>query len=79
MMSQAQRTAILELSAKGVSQREIAHALHLSRQADSRKEPVCVLPQEVAQVALCDPAIPGFEQSLLFPAAHLSRRHVKER
>src|SRR4051794_27734437 len=31
MLSQAQRTAILELSAKGVSKREIAHALRLSR------------------------------------------------
>jgi transposase len=31
MMSQAQRTAILELSAKGVSKREIARVLHLSR------------------------------------------------
>src|SRR5450432_4257819 len=31
MLSQAQRTAILELSAKGVSTREIAHVLRLSR------------------------------------------------
>jgi len=31
MLSQAQRTAILELSAKGVSKREIAHVLQLSR------------------------------------------------
>src|SRR3954462_3194531 len=31
MLSQAQRTAILELSAKGVSKREIAHVLRLSR------------------------------------------------
>src|ERR1035438_7327531 len=31
MLSQAQRTAILELSAKGVSKREIAHVLKLSR------------------------------------------------
>src|ERR1700676_2452020 len=31
MLSQAQRTAILELSAKGVSKREIAHLLRLSR------------------------------------------------
>jgi transposase len=31
MLSQAQRTAILELSAKGVSQREIAQVLRLSR------------------------------------------------
>ena len=30
MLSQAQRTAILELSAKGVSKREIAHVLQLS-------------------------------------------------
>ena len=32
MLSQAQRTAILELSAKGVSKREIAHVLQVSRQ-----------------------------------------------
>ena len=32
MLSQAQRTAILELSAKGVSKREIARVLQLSRQ-----------------------------------------------
>ena len=32
MLSQAQRTAILELSAKGVSRREIAHVLQVSRQ-----------------------------------------------
>jgi hypothetical protein len=31
MLSQAQRTAILELSAKGVSKREIAHVLRMSR------------------------------------------------
>jgi predicted transcriptional regulator len=31
MLSQAQRTAILELSAKGVSKREIAQGLQLSR------------------------------------------------
>src|ERR1039457_1874205 len=31
MLSQAQRTAILELSAKGVSKHEIAHVLRLSR------------------------------------------------
>ena len=31
MLSQAQRTAILELSAKGVSKREISHVLQLSR------------------------------------------------
>ena len=31
MLSQAQRTTILELSAKGVSKREIAHVLKLSR------------------------------------------------
>ena len=31
MLSQAQRTAILELSAKGVSKREIAQVLQLSR------------------------------------------------
>ena len=31
MLSQAQRTAILELSAKGVSKREIARVLRLSR------------------------------------------------
>jgi transposase len=31
MLSQAQRTAILELNAKGVSKREIAHVLRLSR------------------------------------------------
>ena len=31
MLSQAQRTAILELSAKGVSKREIAQVLRLSR------------------------------------------------
>jgi len=31
MLSQAQRTAILELSAKGVSKREIAHVLRVSR------------------------------------------------
>ena len=31
MLSQAQRTAILELSAKGVSKREIAHVLQVSR------------------------------------------------
>jgi len=31
MLSQAQRTAILELSAKGVSQRQIARVLQLSR------------------------------------------------
>ncbi len=31
MLSQAQRTAILELSAQGVSKREIAHVLRLSR------------------------------------------------
>ena len=31
MLSQAQRTAILELNAKGVSKREIAHVLKLSR------------------------------------------------
>src|SRR5664279_4052238 len=31
MLSQAQRTAILELSAKGVSKREIAHVLQMSR------------------------------------------------
>jgi len=31
MLSQAQRTAILELSAKGVSKRSIAHVLQLSR------------------------------------------------
>ena len=31
MLSQAQRTAILELSAKGVSKREIARVLQLSR------------------------------------------------
>jgi len=31
MLSQAQRTAILELSARGVSKREIAHVLQLSR------------------------------------------------
>ena len=33
MMSQAQRTAILELSAKGVTKREIARVLQLSRQS----------------------------------------------
>jgi len=33
MMSQAQRTAILELSAKGVTRREIARVLQLSRQS----------------------------------------------
>ena len=33
MLSQAQRTAILELSAKGVSKREIARVLQLSRQS----------------------------------------------
>ena len=32
MLSQAQRTAILELSAKGVSRREISHVLQVSRQ-----------------------------------------------
>src|ERR1035437_10062304 len=32
MLSQAQRTTILELSAKGVSKREIAHVLQVSRQ-----------------------------------------------
>jgi IS30 family transposase len=31
MLSQAQRTAILELSAQGVSKRKIAHVLRLSR------------------------------------------------
>src|SRR5947209_9485739 len=31
MLSQAQRTAILELNAKGVSKHEIAHVLRLSR------------------------------------------------
>jgi transposase len=31
MLSQAQRTAILELSAQGVSRREIARVLKLSR------------------------------------------------
>ena len=31
MLSQAQRTAILELSARGVSKREIAHVLRMSR------------------------------------------------
>ena len=31
MLSQAQRTAILELSAKGASEREIAHVLRMSR------------------------------------------------
>jgi transcriptional regulator len=31
MLSQAQRTAILELSEKGVSKREIAHVLRMSR------------------------------------------------
>src|ERR1035441_23821 len=31
MLSQAQRTAILELSVKGVSKREISHVLQLSR------------------------------------------------
>jgi DNA invertase Pin-like site-specific DNA recombinase len=31
MLSQAQRTAILELNAKGVSKREIARGLQLSR------------------------------------------------
>ncbi len=33
MLSQAQRTAILELSAKGVTRREIARVLQLSRQS----------------------------------------------
>src|ERR1019366_7775485 len=32
MLSQAQRTAILERTAKGVSRREIAHVLQVSRQ-----------------------------------------------
>ncbi len=33
MLSQSQRTTILELDAKGVSRREIAHVLQLSRQS----------------------------------------------
>src|SRR5438270_12403728 len=41
--------------------------------------PIRVFPQELSKVALCDPAILRLEPPLLFPAADLSRRDIKQR